>query len=187
MPPPDEIEEIDERLTVLLAQDGDRDAFAKLLGWYDQRLFYFVRRIVGETDGAFDVLQSVWLSIHRKLRKLRSPDAFRVWIYRIAHDEAVSELRRKSKRPIPFEETTALDPMDEPSAQEAVFDNAELVHIALEDLSLDHRRVLTLRFLEDMSIEEIAEVVGCSSGTVKSRLHYAKLALRRRIEERLND
>jgi RNA polymerase sigma-70 factor (ECF subfamily) len=73
--------------------------------------------------------------------------------------------------------------VDDASVDTAAFDNAELVHVALQDLSVDHRRVLTLRFLEDMSIEEIAEVVGLSSGTVKSRLHYAKFALRRRIEE----
>ena len=69
------------------------------------------------------------------------------------------------------------------SVDDAAFENAELVHQAnCTGLSVDHRRVLTLRFLEDMTIEEIAEVVGCSPGTVKSRLHYAKLALRRRIE-----
>jgi RNA polymerase sigma-70 factor (ECF subfamily) len=69
------------------------------------------------------------------------------------------------------------------SIDEAAFENAELVHLALHGLSVDHRRALTLRFLEDMTIEEIAEVIGCRSGTVKSRLHYAKIALRRRIEE----
>ncbi|MBL8851130.1 MAG: sigma-70 family RNA polymerase sigma factor, partial [Planctomycetaceae bacterium] len=65
--------------------------------------------------------------------------------------------------------------------------NAELVHAALGALSVDHRRVLTLRFLEDMSIEDIAAVLSCSHGTIKSRLHYAKAALRRRIEELSHD
>ncbi|MGE5138578.1 MAG: RNA polymerase sigma factor [Rudaea sp.] len=68
---------------------------------------------------------------------------------------------------------------DETDIDAAAFDSAELVYAALRNLSVDHRRVLTLRFLEDMSIEEIGEVVGLSSGTVKSRLHYAKHALRR--------
>jgi RNA polymerase sigma-70 factor (ECF subfamily) len=86
-----------------------------------------------------------------------------------------------------FEDAAVPEQVDSAGAEMAAFDNAELVHRALEDLSVDHRRVLALRFLEEMSIEEIAEVVGCSAGTVKSRLHYAKLALRRRIEELLND
>lgn len=183
MPAKDDLQQARERLTILLAQQGNREAFSKLVDLYDQRLLYFVRRILGETDGALDVLQSVWLTVHRKLGKLKSLDAFRVWLYRIAHDQAVSHLRRKSKRPLSIEEVETIQGVDDASAKAAAFENAELVHIALQGLSVDHRRALTLRFLEDMTIEEIAEVVGCSPGTVKSRLHYAKIALRRRIED----
>ena len=184
---PDDLERIEERLTVLLAQKGDREAFGRLVDRYDKRLLYFVRRLLGETDDALDLLQSVWLIVHRRLRKLKSPEAFRVWLYQIAHDQAVTELRRKTRRPISFEEPTELPSPDAANLDDTAFDNAELVHVALGDLSVDHRRVLTLRFLEEMSIEEIAEVVGCADGTVKSRLHYAKAALRRRIEELLDD
>jgi len=183
----DDLDRIEERLMVLLAQQGDRDAFGRLMDRYDKRLLYFVRRILGETDGALDMLQSVWLIVHRRLRRLQSPDAFRVWVYRIAHDQAVTELRKKTRRPVLFEESEASEPLDAAGLDESAFDNAELVHVALRDLSVDHRRVLTLRFLEDMSIEEIAEVVGRGAGTIKSRLHYAKAALRRRIEELLDD
>jgi RNA polymerase sigma-70 factor, ECF subfamily len=182
----DDLDRIEERLTVLLAQQGDRDALSRLVDRYDKRLLYFVRRILGESDGALDLLRSVWLIVHRRLRRLQSPEAFRVWLYRIAHDQAVTELRRKTRRPLVFEEPEATEPLDSASLDDAAFEKAELVHVALRDLSVDHRRVLTLRFLEDMSIEEIADVVGCGPGTVKSRLHYAKLALRRRIEELLN-
>ena len=185
MPTHDELHATEERLTVLLAQQGDRDAFSRLVDSYDRRVLYFVRRIVGDADEALDVLQSVWMTVHRKLRKLQSPDAFRVWLYRITHDLAVSELRCKGRRPVTAD-LAALEPSDPAEPEDAAFDNAELVHVALQDLSVDHRRVLTLRFLEDMATEEIAEVVGCSPGTVKSRLHYARLALRRRIEELLN-
>lgn len=176
----------EERLTVLLAQQGDCEAFRMLVDLYDRRLLYFVRRILGETDGALDVLQSVWLVVHQKLWKLQSATAFRVWLYRIAHDQAVTELRRKTKRPTLSEDTPTSQPMDPAREDDSAFENAELVHTALLGLSVDHRRVLTLRFLEDMPIEEIAEVVGCGPGTVKSRLHYAKMALRHRIEELLN-
>jgi RNA polymerase sigma-70 factor (ECF subfamily) len=182
----DDLDQIEESLTVLRAQRGDREAFRQLVDWYDRRLLYFVRRILGETEGAFDVLQSVWLIAHQRLWKLQSTSAFRVWLYRLAHDQAVTELRRRAKRPLLLEEIDTYQPVNNTSNAEMAFDNAELVHVALKDLSVDHRRVLTLRFLEDMSVEEIAEVVGCSSGTVKSRLHYAKTALRRRIEELLD-
>lgn len=182
MPQSYSLQQIEERLLVLRAQQGNRDAFSRLVDSYDRRLLYFVRRILGESDGALDVLQSVWLSVHRKLRKLKSPDAFRVWLYRIAHDHAVTALRKKSTWPVAVDDVETAQTVDDSSLHTAAFDNAELVHVALHGLSFDHRRVLTLRFLEDMSIDEIAEVVGQHSGTVKSRLHYAKQALRRRIE-----
>lgn len=187
MPSPDELPKIRERLLVLCAQQGNRDAFSQLIDTYDQRLLYFIKRILGDLDGALDVLQSVWLLVHRKLTTLQAPDAFRVWIYRIAHDQAISELRRKLNRQVPVDDLEVEIVADDKSSDVEAFDNAELVHKGLKDLSIDHRRVLTLRFLEEMTIEEIAQVVGTNAGTVKSRLHYAKLALRRRIGELTNE
>ncbi len=175
-----------ERRNVILAMHGDGAAFRALVEAYDRRLLYFIRRILGESDEGFDVLQSVWLMVHRSLRKLNSPSAFRVWLYRIAHAQSVSALRKKTRLPIIFEEIETCE-VSEESLNETAFDNAELVHVALGALSMDHRRVLTLRFLEDMDIAEIAEVLECSQGTVKSRLYYAREALRRRIEELVHD
>jgi DNA-directed RNA polymerase specialized sigma24 family protein len=87
--------ELEEQLLVRLAQQGDNEAFTELIDCYDRRLLYYVRRLLAETDAAYDVMQTIWLIVHRRLSRLRSPEAFRVWIYRIAHDQAVSELRRK--------------------------------------------------------------------------------------------
>jgi RNA polymerase sigma-70 factor (ECF subfamily) len=182
----DDLGRIEEQLTVLRAQGGDRDAFRALIDLYDRRLLYFVRRVLGDVDGALDVLQSVWLAAHRRLPGLRSAAAFRVWLYRIAHDQAVAELRRRARRPLLLEDLGPGEPPGDGGDAEAAFEDAELVHAALGGLSADHRRVLTLRFLEDMTVEEIAQVVGCGPGTVKSRLHYARAALRRRIEGMLD-
>lgn len=178
----DKLQQSEEAVLVLLAQRGDGEAFRALVEMYDRRLLYFIRRMLNETDEAFDVLQGVWLRVHRNLRTLKSPRAFRVWLCRIAHDQALSALRRRSRRPVVLEDLPPGDVPDD-NRPEASFDAADLVHAALGSLSVDHRRVLTLRFLEDMSIEEIAGVLECSAGTVKSRLHYARAALRRRIEE----
>lgn len=177
----------DEPLTVLQAQHGDRDAFSRLVDLYDKRLLYFVRRILGDTEGCFDILQTVWLIVYRKLPELKSPNAFRVWLYRIAHHQAVTYLRKRSKWPVLAEQ---IEPVPEAvgfNIAELTLDNAEMVHFAMQGLTVDHRRVLTLRFLEDMTLDQIAQVIDCSLGTVKSRLHYAKHALRGRIEEQLND
>jgi len=179
--------DIRERLLVLCAQAGDRTAFSALVELYDRRLLYFIRRMLGETSDALDVLQTVWLTVHRKLAGLRAPEAFRVWLYRVTHDQAITELRRRSRWPISVDQLESLPPVDDSSLDKTAFENAELVHKGLADLSIDHRRVLTLRFLEEMSLAEIAEVVGQNEGTIKSRLHYAKLALRKRIEELSHD
>jgi RNA polymerase sigma-70 factor (ECF subfamily) len=175
----------DEPLTVFQAQHGDRDAFSRLVDLYDKRLLYFVRRILGDTEGCFDILQTVWLIVYRKLPDLKSPDAFRVWLYRIAHHQAVSYLRKRSKWPMLAEQIESMPEAESFNIAELALDNAEMVHVAMQGLSVDHRRVLTLRFLEDMTIDQIAQVIDCSPGTVKSRLHYAKHALRRRIGDLL--
>ena len=177
----DGLGQFEEALLVLKAQQGDRAAFRALVEQYDRRLLYFVRRMLDDPDDAFDVLQRVWLEVFRKLPRLHAPQAFRVWLYRFAHDQAISWLRKKRVQ-IAIEDLPLNGvPDDCPGA--AAFETAEALHVALQSLSVDHRRVLTLRFLEDMSIEEIATVLDCSPGTIKSRLHYARAALRRRIEE----
>jgi RNA polymerase sigma-70 factor (ECF subfamily) len=178
----DERRQSEEAALVLGAQEGDSEAFRRLIESYDRRLLYYIRRVLGEAEEAFDVLQEVWLSAHRNLRKLRSPRAFRVWLYRIAHDQTISALRRRH-RGIPLEELP-IDELPDVTAPDLNFDAADVVHAALRALSLDHRRVLTLHFLEDMSVAEIAEVLAANTGTVKSRLHYAKAAMRRWMEER---
>ena len=172
----------DEATIIRAAQAGSVEAFNRLVEIYDRRLLYFVRKLMGDEQGAFDVLQFVWLSVHRRLLLLRSPDAFRPWVYRIAHDCAVTELRKRGKRlEVSIDSQPEAELEDSPS-DTFVFDQIELVHRGLTELSFEHCRVLTLKFLEDMSIEQIAEIIGTQIGTVKSRLHYAKAALRCWIE-----
>lgn len=132
-------------------------------------------------DQALDVLQEVWVTIFRRLRKLRSPAAFRVWLYQIAHDKVVS-LIRQSAREEAIHERLLDEQGNNADDADPIPDNAELVHRALGELSAEHREVLVLRFLEDLSLKEIAQLLRCSLGTVKSRLHYAKQAIKIKIE-----
>jgi RNA polymerase sigma-70 factor (ECF subfamily) len=177
--------ELEEIVLVRHAQSGGQAAFEVLVERYDRRLLYYVRRLLGESrlDAALDVMQSTWLQVHRRLHGLKAPEAFRVWLYRIAHDQAMSELRRQGLRPTPADIETLDVSGNRTESSQHNFDNVELVHRALSQLTLEHRQVLTLRFLEEMSVEEIAKVTDIPAGTVKSRLHYARLALRALIEE----
>jgi len=167
------------------AQAGDRPAFRELVQLYQRRLTYYVHRMTGDAEQSRDILQEIWIEVFRRLAGLRSPAAFRVWLYRLAHHRAVKHLRRKGIEARAQE--TIAHTVESVDNELELLENAELVHYALGQLSLEHREVLTLRFLEDLSIQDIAEVVGCSEGTAKSRLHYAKAAMRTIIErERTN-
>jgi RNA polymerase sigma-70 factor, ECF subfamily len=174
---------LSEQALVLRAQAGDRAAFHELVEQYQRRLTYYVHRLVGDVEQARDLLQEIWLEVFRRLGGLESPGAFRVWIYRVAHHRAVKHLRRKSVEARAREKIAGTIDEETVDDERELLENAELVHHALAQLSFEHREALTLRFLEGMTIGEIAEVAQCSEGTAKSRLHYAKAAMRQIIEK----
>jgi RNA polymerase sigma-70 factor (ECF subfamily) len=168
-----------ERVLVLRCQARDEAAFEEIVGRYTPRLRYYLRRMLGGVQAAEDALQEVWLDAFRGLPGLVEPGAFPAWIYRLARDRAFREVRRRRSW-LPLEK---LDPIDEAAgADEFSTEDAAQIHQALEALLPEHREVLVLRFLESMTYEQIAGIVGCPLGTVRSRLHHAKRALRRIIE-----
>lgn len=171
-----------EQLLVCRAQEGDETAFRTLIAAYERRLLFFLRRIVNDEHLALDLLQDVWLTVFRKIRRLKSPAAFRVWIYQIAHDRAVSQVRRE-RRAEDVLEAAASDAEVVAVDEFAQVDRADLVHSCLDRLPEEQRLLLTLRFLEDLDLNELAEAVRAPVGTIKSRLHYAKLAMRRMLKE----
>ena len=181
----DESERILDALLVLRCRRGDTAAWRELIGRWERRLFYYVRRLVGGQRDAWDVLQQTWLAAYQSLPGLREPRALRAWLYRIAHRQAVSHLRRRGAAPDAAAAgiEAASDVPDDGSAGPTFpAEAAEQVHAALSKLSLPHREVLTLHFLEDVSVDEIAAVLEVPAGTVKSRLFHAKRALRAAIE-----
>ena len=184
-----DLDRLRELLLVREAQQGQAEAFRTLVDAYERRLLYFIRRILGEEDRSLDVLQDVWLTVIKRLSSLQSAEAFRVWLYRIARDKAVDVVRgRQREREVlaDIAESLPVEPVDqiEPGF---TTENIELIHHALGHLSAAHREVLTLRFLEDMSLEEVSQVINCPIGTVKSRLHHAQRLLRDKIEELNHD
>jgi RNA polymerase sigma-70 factor (ECF subfamily) len=173
---------LDERLLVLRCQTGDPIAFEELVLLYQPRLRYFLRALLrGESD-VDDRLQEIWLDVYRGLARLTEPAAFSSWLYRIARNRAFRALRRRREPP------RSLDGIDLPINEDGdaswSAEDAEYMHIALDSLAPEHREVLLLRFIEEMSYEDIARVTGCPVGTVRSRLHYAKRALRGELERR---
>jgi RNA polymerase sigma-70 factor (ECF subfamily) len=178
----DQAELIYERVLVVRCQAGDESAFAELVERYSPRLRYYLRKVLASADAAEDALQDVWLDVFRSLPRLANPQALRAWLYRIARDQAFTRLRKASRREGPLDETAVVDPT---SAEENDFspEDAARIHDALDKLREEQREVLVLRFLEEMSYEEIARVVGCQLGTVRSRIHYGKQALKRALQQ----
>ncbi len=160
----------------LRCQSGERGAFEDLIALMERPLLYFATSLTGSQDAALDVLQDVWLKVFRGMRKLKDPGALRPWLYTITHGIAVDRIRRNSsRRQAEEEQIRDFQEADEPAFAD---EDAAAIHAALEQITLKHREVLVLHFLEDLSLAEIAQVVGRSEGTVKSRLHYAKRALK---------
>lgn len=168
-----------ERLLVLRAQTGSQPAFAELVARYDARLRFYLRRLLGSAADADDVRQEVWLAVLRKLHTLEDPGAFRTWLYTVARRRGISSLRGR----VAELSLDAIAPEEQPIAQEseepvAGPEDAAAVYAAIDTLPALQREILCLRFLAGLSYAEIAAVLACRVGTVRSRLHYAKAALR---------
>ena len=169
-----------ERVLVVRCQAGDEPAFAELVERYQPRLRYYLGKMLGDPGGVEDALQDVWLAVFRGVPRLADVGAFRAWLYRIARDRAAREFRTRRPPAVPLGEAEAIDPGDDEPQFTA--EDVGRVHSALDELPADHREALVLRFVEGMTYEEVARVVGCRVGTVRSRLHYAKRALRKLLE-----
>jgi RNA polymerase sigma-70 factor (ECF subfamily) len=169
-----------EQTLVLRSQLGDESAFEELLKLFGPRLLQFTRKMMDSTPAQIDdVTQEIWLAIYRGLPSLLDITKFRPWAFRIARDRIFREFRR---RRIPADQLDE-DIAEAEAGSDETFVDHEAIHHSLERLTPEHREVLVLRFLEDLSYEDIARVTGQSLGTVRSRIHYAKRALRRAWKE----
>jgi RNA polymerase sigma factor (sigma-70 family) len=168
-------------MLVLSWQRGNREGAAHdLVELFQRPLLYYVRRLVRSEEDAWDALQETFMAVLKSLRTIRDGRALPAFVYRTARNAALSQQRRREE---PLVEDTALA-ADETVDLQLAADEAAGVHRGLELLPLVQRETLTLFFLEDLSIAQIAELTGVPEGTVKSRLFHAKRALKRHLEGR---
>lgn len=165
-----------QELLVLRCQRGDKAALSELVRTWEKRLFYFIRRLVNEEHDAWDILQQTWLKVLRGIAALKEPDKLAPWLYRIARNNAINLGHLRTVQRDNLEDYPARGEAEEDSGLRNLED-VDQVHHGLLQLALLHREVLTLYFLEDLTIDEIAHVLDTPPGTVKSRLHHAKHAL----------
>jgi len=169
-----------EQVLILRCQTGDKDAFAELIERYEAPLRYFISHLSSNNEVTEDIFQDTWLTVIRRIYSLKRTEAFPTWLYRIARNKVYQKLRAKKKlRELDDNIAVANDSEDEVFSAE----DAAKIHRCLKRLRAGHKEVLMLRFLEQMSYHEIAKVINCGLGTVKSRIYYAKLALKKEMEK----
>jgi len=174
------------------ATAGDHSAYRELVEKYERRIYAVVFGVMGSRADAEDVTQEAFLKAYRNLKSFRGKSSFYTWIYRIAYNLCLDEKRRKYRKvesvtgEIAELERSAEQSTDERSLLTKLPSPDEMVHRgelnkeigqALQQLSEEHRAVIMLREFEGLSYEEISVVVGCSKGTVMSRLHHARRKL----------
>lgn len=178
----------DDRELVNLAKGGDRAAFASLLRRYERRVFSVANSILRNPDDAKDVCQEAFWKAHNALQSFDGNAQFYTWMYRITVNLSIDYLRKRRGDRVEFDdarangEGAAADPTGI-SPRRLGFDPAraledrelgEQLDRSLAQLSPAHRAVLVLREVEGLSYQEMSEVVGCSIGTIMSRLFHAR-------------
>lgn len=157
---------------------GEPGAFAELVREMERPLLYYAAKLLADEDAAFDVLQDVWLAAFRGIRRLDDPRTVRPWLYRITHGRAIDRLRRDCSRDRAERARAEAAPAGTDEEPSFGAEDVRAVHQALDRIALRHREVLVLHFLDDLSVADIAAVIGEPAGTVKSRIYYAKRALK---------
>ena len=170
-------------------QQGDRDAFQLLFETYKDKVFSIaVYSAGGDRAVADDVTQQIFLKLFTAIRQFRGDSEFTTWLYRLVVNACLDE-RRRRKRWLPWGETTAMANQSEKKPQEQRFarlEVAEAVQEAIAELKPKCRVPILLKYIEGLSYEEIASVMGCSKGTVASRLNRGHSQLAKRLAH-LND
>lgn len=167
---------------ILAARNGDQEAVGKLYNLTYNNVYHTVKSMIRDEDAVLDILQDSYVKAFQSLEQLDKAENFRAWIKRIAANKAKDYL--KKAKPMLFSEMSAGEDLeftfedDCPSHQpEAVLDRKEtarLVKEILDSLSEEQRMVIGMFYYEQMSVREIAETLGCSENTVKSRLNYGR-------------
>ncbi len=173
---------------------GDQRAFALLVEKYQRKVIRLISRLIRDPAEVEDVAQEAFLKAYRALPQFRGDSAFYTWIYRIAVNTAKNHLVAQGRRPIPMSSFQGEDDDGEPfAADEAIADIqtpdavlmsrqiAQTVNRAIEALPAELRTAVTLREIDGLSYEEIAEAMNCPIGTVRSRIFRAREAIAEQI------
>lgn len=187
------VEQTTDQLLVQRVQAGDQKAFELLVAKYQRRIFRLISRFVRDAALAEDVAQETFLRAYRAIGQFRGDSQFYTWLYRIAVNTAKKSLSDSARDPVIRESSTIsedgetfvsgeqLTDMETPEAVLASREIARTVNAAMDALPEDLRTAIALREIEGLSYEDIAQVMNCPVGTVRSRIFRAREAIARQL------
>jgi len=177
----------DERELVRLAQNGTVEAFEELVRRHQQRVFAVVARILHRREDVEEIAQQVFLKAYVSIRRFDMRSAFSTWLYKIAVNECWDSLRKKKVRPLVYESDLSEEQVQRldsyatvgrsPAGPDEQAQARELVELLLTSLSEEDKRILLLKEVEGLSVQEIAEIFGLNVNTVKVRMFRARAAM----------
>lgn len=174
---------------------GQTEAFGQLVVRFQTRLFHSLVSMLGSAEDARDVAQDTFVQAFQKLHTFRGQSAFYSWIFRIALNTAASHRRKRQRVLVSIEaareqsglELPDMHPHSQPDSGLETSERQAAVRTALGELTEEFRTVLVLKEIDGLRYEEIAEIVDCPIGTVRSRIHRARLELRNRLTHLLQE
>ena len=189
-------EQITDQQLVEKVQRGDKNAFNLLVTRYQHKVMHLVSRYVKNTGDVADVTQEAFIKAYRALPNFRGDSAFYTWLYRIAVNTSKNYLIARNRRPpsfdIDLDDTEYLEvryQLQNHDSPDNILSKNELetvINIAIKELPGDLRTALILREFEDLSYEQISDIMDCPVGTVRSRIFRAREALEEKIKEMEN-
>ncbi len=179
--------ELSDRELVQKCQTGEMSAFEELVSRYHQKVYMVILGLLRNREDALEVAQETFFRAYRKINGFQGGSSFYTWIYRIAVNLAIDAQRRQKRNPLDFRESMdgLLESQDEvardPFADVHDKELRQNLTNAINDLTPEHKAVIVLRTIEGLSYKDIGEILGCSEGTVMSRLHYARKKLQDKL------
>ncbi len=173
---------------ILRCQQGDQVALKEIFERYHPKVYRIAYGVLRQREDALDVVQEVFIKLYRSIKEFKGKSAFYTYLYRLAMNTAIDHSRKlKRSSLVSLDHQEGFQPADRkekrPDHLTAQKEMEEKVRWAIDQLPQDQRATLIYREIEELSYQEIAEVMGCSIGTVMSRLHYG----RKKLQELLKD
>ncbi|MFI2859258.1 RNA polymerase sigma factor SigW [Paenibacillus sp. JSM ZJ436] len=188
------VDNLDVRLAKL-ARKGDQRAFAELLELYKDKIFHLAYRMLYNRHEAEDVVQETFLRVYKNLDRYDEKQKFSTWVYRIATNLCIDRLRkRKPSYSLDAEmsEQEGTDgysmlPSQDPSVESEVLlsETQQIIHQAMATLPAKYKSIMILRYIQDLSLQEISDVLDLPVTTIKTRVHRGREFLRKKLEYKL--